>query len=152
LDELSSMLKGNVRPPGGICASIEIVEEAIQKAADANDTGDVEEKKDSSSDGSEEESSTDSVDSDVARLIAKFDLETLHKIVEQLDDELMKKSHCSKPDYVCAQIAKVQREQNADKGEGGASLVPLLEGDEASVGSHSDSGISTTARKRHLHQ
>jgi hypothetical protein len=106
--------------------------------------------KEGSSESSEEESSTDSVDSDVARLLAKFDLETLHKIVEQLDDEVMKMSHCSKPDYVCAKLAE---QKAGEKGDEGRALVPVVEVDEsASVGSHSDSGISSSTRKRHLHQ
>jgi hypothetical protein len=46
-------------------------------------------------------SSSDSTDSDVSKLLANFDLDTLHRLVEHLDDEVQKYGRCSKPDYVC---------------------------------------------------
>ncbi|XP_059474346.1 C2 domain-containing protein 3-like [Neocloeon triangulifer] len=146
LDELTSLLKGEVSD-----SSRKTTPDVPENCIAPENLDDLEiipledSKKDGSSDGSEEESSTDSVDSDVAKLLAKFDLETLHKIVEQLDDEVMKMSHGSKPDYVCAKTKPPVEDEKKD------NEVPAIEADQASVGSHSDSGISTSARKRHLH-
>ncbi|KAF4529211.1 hypothetical protein B566_EDAN011457 [Ephemera danica] len=49
----------------------------------------------------DDDSSIESVDSDVAKMIANFDLDTLRRLVEQLDDEAEKAGRCSKPDFVC---------------------------------------------------
>lgn len=117
-------------------------EEQEQKSAEADQVESADEEKQSGSEGSDDENSTNgSVDSDVARLIAKFDLQTLHKIVEQLDDEVNKKNRCSKPDYVCAKITDRKSTEKAEE------EVPAIEFDQASG---SDSGIASTARKRHL--
>ncbi|CAB3367100.1 Hypothetical predicted protein [Cloeon dipterum] len=140
-DELTTQLKENI--------SDLRVELAPTAPGSAKATSESEEKGSCGSEASEEESSTDTVDSDVAKLLAKFDLETLHKIVEQLDDEVNKMNHGSKPDYVCS--TKVAEQQSMPPRDSD-SLVPPIEADRASIGSHSDSGISNSARKRHLQQ
>lgn len=133
LDTFSTLLKSRVSPT---------LEEPLTEVDNSADAVSVDEKQ-SSSESSEDENSTNgSIDSDVAKLLAKFDLQTLHKIVEQLDDEVKKMNRCSKPDYVCAKATDRKSAEKVDE------EVPAIEFDQASGGS--DSGIASTARKRHL--
>jgi hypothetical protein len=136
LDTFSTLLRSRVSP-----TPEEPFPEA-NKSAEADQLVSVDEEKQSSSESSEDENSTNgSIDSDVARLLAKFDMQTLHKIVEQLDDEVTKMNRCSKPDYVCAKTSDRKSAEKVD------DEVPAIEFDQASG---SDSGVASTARKRHL--
>jgi hypothetical protein len=135
LDTFSTLLRGRASPTA---------EEAIPEPNKSGEVVSVDEEKQSGSESSEDENSTNgSIDSDVARLLAKFDMQTLHKIVEQLDDEMTKMNRCSKPDYVCAKTTDRKSAEKVD------DEVPAIEFDQASA-SGSDSGVASTARKRHL--